>query len=198
MPSGATPRADALRSTTALPRSVWAVTRRKIARDGTRFTLGIVGLTVLLALVQIVSCNVADDAGEGSWIMPCWVYEEEAVIDGTASLRVSESEVIQVPRFRIDHHWHPLAVAGWSVPPATALLAAAIAIRRRNGRLLKLGAMAALVVIAAAYLISPRVAWHIGPRSPGPSAPGGEVMGVDEAVAQHVRLSSDRGRCRSV
>jgi hypothetical protein len=119
--------------------------------------------------------------------MPCWVYEEELVVDGTVPVRVSEDRVIQVPYYRTAHHWHPLAVAGWTLPPAIALLAAAIAIRRRNRRVLKLGAIAALVVLAAAAVIAPLVAWHIGPPPRTPQTPAGEVAPSDGPLAHQMR-----------
>jgi hypothetical protein len=155
------------------------MSRRAIAANGGRIAFAIVALTALVALLQVVSSNRADSEGKGSWIMPAWVYEEEEVIDGTFRFRVSATRVIELPKIRIDHHWHPLAVAGWSVPPALVLLACAVAIRRRNERFNKLGAAAALTVLAAAYFISPLVAWDIGPRP----APGGEET-LQESVGE--------------
>jgi hypothetical protein len=161
---------------------VESMSRREIAGNGARITFGILALTALVALSQIVSSNRAASDGEGSWIMPAWVYEEEAVVIGTAPLRLSETQVIQVPVHRIDHHWHPLAITGWSLPLVATLLACAVAIRRRNDRLVKAGAGAALVVLAAAYFISPLVAWHIGPHPADPQSPGNEVTpGVHSA-----------------
>ena len=158
------------------------MSRGRIAANGARMAFGIVAVTALVALLQIVSSNRADAEGEGSWIMPSWVYEEEEVVDGTFPFRVSETRVIQVPRIRIRHHWHPLAVAGWSLPPVIALLACAVAIRRRNNRLIKPGAAAALVVLAVAYFISPLVAWHIGPNQ---RLPGGGVEALRQTRAPH-------------
>ena len=154
---------------------VESMSRRGIAGKGARITFGILALTAVVALLQIVSSNRADSDGEGSWIMPGWVYEEEPVVVGTVAYRLPRGEVIQVPWFRIRHHWHPLAVAGWSLPPAIMLLAGAVAVRRRHKRPLKHGAIAALGVLAAAYFISPLVAWHIGPHRSHPQAPGSEV-----------------------
>ena len=148
---------------------VESMSRRGIAGKGARITFGILALTVVVAVLQIVSSNRVGADGESSWIMPSWVYEEEAVVTGTVPY-VYGTRVIQVPQYRIAHHWHPLAIAGWTVPPAAVLLACAVAIRRRNGRFTNAGAGAALVVLAAAYFISPLVAWDIGP---GPSLPGG-------------------------
>jgi hypothetical protein len=145
---------------------VESMSRRGIAGKGARFTFGILALTAVVALLQIVSSNRADSDAEGSWIMPGWVYEEEVVVIQTVPIRVSATRVIQVPVYGIDHHWHPLAIAGWSLPPVAALLAFALAIRRRNDRFGVAGARAALVVLAAAYFISPLVAWDIGPSSP--------------------------------
>jgi hypothetical protein len=151
--------------------------RREIAGSGVRVAFGIAALTALVALLQIVSCNRADSAGEGSWIMPCWVYEEEKYISGTFPVRVGNA-VIQVPDTHVRHHWHPLAVVGWILPPAIALIGLAVAIRQRNRRPLKLAAFTALGVLVAAYFIAPLVAWHIGPEpgAPGP-ARGGETLG---------------------
>ena len=149
---------------------VEAMSRRGIAGKGARITFGILALTAVVALLQVVSSNRADREGKGSWLMPAWVYEEEAVVIGTVPFRVSETRVIRVPQYRIDHHWHPLAIAGWSLPPAAALLGCALAIRRRNGRFSVAGAGAALVALTAAYFISPLVAWHIRPSR---SLPGG-------------------------
>jgi hypothetical protein len=153
------------------------MSRREVAGSGWRIAFGIAALTALVALLQIVSCNRADAAGEGSWIMPCWVYEEEKYIDGTFPLRIGDS-VIQVPDTHVRHHWHPLAVAGWILPPAIALIGLALAVRQRNRRLLKLGAFTALGVLMAAYFIAPRVAWQIGPEPSAPvPAPGSETLG---------------------
>ena len=62
------------------------------------------------------------------------------------------------------------------------LLACAVAIRRRNNRLIKPGAAAALVVLAVAYFISPLVAWHIGPDQ---RLPGGGVESLRETRTPH-------------
>jgi hypothetical protein len=147
------------------------MSRHEIAGSGWRVVFGIAALTALVALLQIVSCNRASSAGEGSWIMPCWVYEEEEYIDGTLAHRFGDV-VIQLPRIRVRHHWHPLAVAGWSLPPAIALIGFAVALRRRSRRPLELGAIVGLGVLAAAYVISPLVAWHVGPRPGLPQSPG--------------------------
>jgi hypothetical protein len=169
---------------------------REIAKSGARLVFGVAALTALVALLQVVSCNRADAVGEGTWIMPCWVYEEEVVVAGTVSVRVSEERVIQVPYYRTAHHWHPLAVAGWTLPPAIALAAAVIAIRRRSSRVLKLGAIAALVVLATAALIAPRVAWQIGPPSRTPQTPAGEVAPFDEPLA-HASTSDASSVCQT-
>ena len=160
------------------------MSRREIAKSGARIALGVVALTALVALLQVVSCNRANAAGEGSWIMPCWVYEEEAVVVGTVPFPLSGGRVIQVPQYEIKHHWHPLAVAGWSLPPAVTLIGFAVAIRRRNRRPLRVGAIVALSVLAAGYFISPLVAWDIGPPRPGIPSPGelgrgGETLAHD-------------------
>src|SRR5688500_2944347 len=107
------------------------MSRRGIAGKGARITFGILALTVVVAVAQIVSSNREGADGESSWIMPSWVYEEEAVVIGTVPF-VSGTRVMEVPQYRIDHHWHPLAIAGWSLPPAAMLLACAVAIRRRD------------------------------------------------------------------
>ena len=70
---------------------------RQDRRERARMAFGIVAVTAVVALLQILSSNRADAEGEGSWIMPSWVYEEEEVVDGTFPFRVSETRVIQVP-----------------------------------------------------------------------------------------------------
>lgn len=154
------------------------MSRRQIAGSGARIVFVIAALTALVALAQIVSCNRADAAGEGSRIMPCWVYEEEEYVIGTFSVRLGNS-VVQVPEFDVRHHWHPLAVAGWVLPLAIALIGLALATRQRTKRPLKAGAFAAVGVLVAAYFIAPLAAWQIGPEpaAPGP-ARGDETLGA--------------------
>ena len=147
------------------------MSRREIVGSGVSIALGIAALTAVVGLLQIVSCNRADSAGEGSWIMPCWVYEEEEYIDGTFPVRFGDT-VIQVPETHVRAHWHPLAVAGWSLPPSIALVGLAAAIRRRNRRPLRVAAIAALGVLVAAYFVAPLLAWHIGPEPAAPSQEG--------------------------
>jgi small neutral amino acid transporter SnatA (MarC family) len=144
--------------------SVRSVSQRRIAKDGALTAFGILMLAALVAWLQFLSCNLEDSEGEGSWVVRCWVFEEEKVPAGTTRIRVSrDSEPITVQSIRVDTHWHPLALAGWGLPPGIAIVASVFAVRRRNRRFLKHGAVAALLVLAFAFFISPLIAWGLGP-----------------------------------
>ena len=140
------------------------MSQRRIAKRGAVIAFGILMLSALLAWFQFLSCNLEDSEREGRWVTRCWVFAEEKVPAGPHRIRVSpDSEPMTVQSIRVDTHWHPLALAGWGLPPAIAIAASLFAVRRRNTRFLKRGAFAALLVLVFAFFISPLIAWDLGP-----------------------------------